>query len=307
MLITCPDCGAQYDVDEKIIPDWGKKMRCAKCNKVWLAEKKNKGSEFENPKSDFGDEEIESVGDEVVETPSVAVDELKPEETLVDDVVEEKPEIVADEEPKIVPDVAEVVVGAVVEENDDMKDVMSRLSSQTEEIFKKDKERPIKDKLVESAARKLGLRKKTTRYAFLAVFVTIFCLFMVKARYDVVKVAPFMKGVYDAMGMKSVIPGEGLEFFNITRREYEEDYVGKLEIKGFIVNNTENKIDVPDIRVELLDKDTNLLQSVDSYPNLRSLHPEDRMGFAVVIDKPSNLTKYVMVTFVQEENLEESE
>ena len=35
MIISCPHCKTQYEIDGSIIPLSGKKMRCAKCSEVW--------------------------------------------------------------------------------------------------------------------------------------------------------------------------------------------------------------------------------------------------------------------------------
>ncbi|MBN1573035.1 MAG: zinc-ribbon domain-containing protein [Deltaproteobacteria bacterium] len=36
MKITCPECGATGNIDESKIPDVGRKVKCGRCNKVFM-------------------------------------------------------------------------------------------------------------------------------------------------------------------------------------------------------------------------------------------------------------------------------
>ncbi len=38
MRITCPNCGARYDVDEEVIPPEGRDAQCSNCRHVWFVE-----------------------------------------------------------------------------------------------------------------------------------------------------------------------------------------------------------------------------------------------------------------------------
>ena len=84
-------------------------------------------------------------------------------------------------------------------------------------------------------------------------------------------------------------------FFN------EEDYVRKLEIKGYIANTNPFEVEMPLIRVEVLDKNTNLLQALNDKTPLAVLEAEGRMAFRIVLNRPSPLAKYVVLTFVKKQ------
>jgi len=109
-----------------------------------------------------------------------------------------------------------------------------------------------------------------------------------------------MGKVYASLGIKATIPGYGLEFQNVTRREFEEDYIHKLEIKGFVANTSGHMVDVPAIHIEMLDKDTNVLQSADTHVPVAQLAPDGRISFTAIIVKPSTFTSYVLLTFVED-------
>ena len=64
MIIICPSCGKNFDVDENLIPDKGRLLKCGSCNQTWFFNK-NK------------DEEIKPLTDEVVVEEKPKVKEKK--------------------------------------------------------------------------------------------------------------------------------------------------------------------------------------------------------------------------------------
>lgn len=45
MIIDCPSCGKNFDVDENLIPDKGRLLKCGSCNQTWFFNK-NKNIEI---------------------------------------------------------------------------------------------------------------------------------------------------------------------------------------------------------------------------------------------------------------------
>ena len=45
MIIVCPSCGKNFDVDENLIPDKGRLLKCGSCNQTWFFNK-NKSVEI---------------------------------------------------------------------------------------------------------------------------------------------------------------------------------------------------------------------------------------------------------------------
>ena len=39
MIIMCPSCGKNFNVDENLIPDKGRLLRCGSCNQTWFFNK----------------------------------------------------------------------------------------------------------------------------------------------------------------------------------------------------------------------------------------------------------------------------
>ena len=39
MIIVCPSCGKNFDVDKNLIPDKGRLLKCGSCNQTWFFNK----------------------------------------------------------------------------------------------------------------------------------------------------------------------------------------------------------------------------------------------------------------------------
>ena len=328
MLVSCPKCQAKYDIDEKLISDKGKKLRCAKCENVWTVTKNGSPESDADILAKIGGRVIDIAEDkpveEIEEEPVVSGEDMKlVAETVVDDTKQESVEEV-EKEPEIsepaaletpeVQEATETPKPAEIEttepeapklpdeagDKDDMKEIFARISSKTEDIFKEEKKLPIVKKVSNIIVRSLGLQTKLSKIVFLVFLALILAASLIVARFSIVKYFPFMEIAYGAIGMPTVVLGEGLEFQNVTRREFEEDYVSKMEIKGFIVNTTEERRVVPPIYVEMMDKDANLLESMHAEAMVEIVEAGDRVAFVFVIVKPSSIMKYVVLTFKNE-------
>ena len=42
MIIACPSCGKNFNVDENLIPDRGRLLKCGSCNQTWFFNKNEK-------------------------------------------------------------------------------------------------------------------------------------------------------------------------------------------------------------------------------------------------------------------------
>ncbi len=60
MIIECPNCGKKFNLDEKLIPQNGRALKCSSCSHIWhhtvsinIVNNNNKISEDKNAKSDI--------------------------------------------------------------------------------------------------------------------------------------------------------------------------------------------------------------------------------------------------------------
>lgn len=265
MQVYCPQCNVGYEVDASLNIEDGKKLRCSQCGNVFAYEAAN-----------------------LRDTPPEIPKAVEPEVVVEEEAVAVAEEILAAEE-----------MPAPTVESDDMKAIFARLSAKTDDLFQEEKGLPAYKKMWMEFKLAIGFHKKANRkYAVLTLLLLIL-LAMYNYRYEIVRVAPFMNKAYEAVHLVAKVPGEGLEFQNIVWKDFDDDFVRKLEVKGFVVNPTAKEVDLPTIHVELLDKETTLLQSMNQTSDIKRLKAGARVAISIIVTKPSPLTKYVYLTFIK--------
>ncbi len=95
MRLTCPNCRAQYEVPDEVIPEEGRDVQCSNCEKTWFQEKHSK-AEAETP-----------------EPAEAATEETAASEPMIEEPVAEEADPVSDE-PEVQKDEPEVVVGKTI-------------------------------------------------------------------------------------------------------------------------------------------------------------------------------------------------
>lgn len=318
MQIYCPKCKTGYEIDAEVVPENGRKLRCAVCGKVFkcmpedlIDGSKLRTAEFTEEEKEHLDEqghlqepEVEAEPAPSAENDAVPAAESEEVSAEVEEVTEES----AAEEPagEVSEEPAEEAPTKSLEELEaeasipgakDVKDIFERLSQETEALFKAEsEEKPVK-KYLFSFKKAFGLQNPRNYKYYVFAILALILLSLYYARFEVVRKVPFMEPVYRVLGIKAVVTGEGLEFQNVTRRDYEEDYVRKFEIKGFIANKTAKTMDIPTIKIELLDKDARSIQNETANSVIPLITSHGKVPFSFIVEKPSPLTKYIYLTF----------
>ena len=359
MLIQCPNCEICYQIEKDILPEGGRKFRCAKCGQVWQARPEDAFEATDDVKI-YGvhNEGATSASDsasasESTLEPDSSSESFQAEEGGQTQLSADTPEPVAEDaaatEAAATADSAQTAEstpaddssspadadpspadgattpeqqsaadpspadGATTPEqqsaadpspsegglSSDMQEMFSRLNKQTEIIENFDKNASAVQKGMRMASNSLHWHNPLIRGIIVLVLLLLILLSLFSFRYEITRNLPFMESFYKAFGFESVVIGEGLEFNNVNRREYEEDYIRKLEIKGLILNKTEEELAVPTILVELLDKNGDVLQRQTVNAPTDKLASGERTAFMFVITQPSTLTKYVYLTFTK--------
>jgi len=278
-----------YEIDEALIPAKGKKMRCSNCSEIFTALPGDLQSRPESAPVPETEEVVPSAeADEKRE--EIPADE-EAESTSADDGAVESPaeaEAVSDVPPE----------EAEPQDTNSMDDIFKRLSVQTEGLFKAENELPKWQLFVLKAKKLVGFHSKLFRKLLGGAAIVLGLLGCYSYRFEIVRHVSFLRYIYSALGIQAVVPGEGLEFENIVWNMFEEDYVRKMAIKGFIVNPQDEDIDLPVIHVEMLDSDVQVLQVLNQTPDIVKLPAGERLAVNLVVNKPSPLTKYVYLTFI---------
>lgn len=262
MQVYCSKCNTGYEIAEDLAIEDGQKLRCSYCGNIFAFNHANLRA---TPLAES--EKVLLVAEEIVAGAVV-------EEAVVE--VKEETPVVAD----------------------DMKAIFERLSAKTENLFQEENELPAYKRNLIKFKSIMGFNNKANRRYFALSVLILLLLAMYSYRYEIVRTAPFMEKAYQFLNIDATIAGEGLEFQNIVWRDFDDDFVRKLEIKGFVVNPTKKEVDLPIIHIEMLDKDAKLLQMLDERSDVQRLKAGGRVAISIIVTKPSPLTKYVYLTFI---------
>ena len=282
MFVECPNCHTRYEVPENLLLGGPKKMHCSSCEAHFVFDASAQSDSF----SDENEEQVimGKVVEEAEQTENNENEKISdsPEEEN-QQPAEENAEEKKDETPK----------------EDELSSILKRLSKQSDELKQTERKMSAGQKF--GIALKREMLSKNARKVIYSLLAFVLLLSVYYFRFEIVRTLPFMEKVYSALNIKSVVVGEGLEFRNIERLNYEEDYVQKMEIKGFIFNTTDQAIALPIIHLEVMDKDTAVLQTQDEKIENVKVLPNSRIPFRIIVEKPSPLSKYVYLTFREKE------
>lgn len=314
MRIYCPKCHTGYEIDEQQIADKSRRVECSSCGEIFTAdellfavdkpetESENSAREAfdllhevmtENTAEDAADGHLQEtdvsagIAEDTV-SEETAAEEL-PEETTPKDAAEVSDNAAGEEE-------------AAEDEDVDLEKIFERLSEHTAHLLDEEKHLPFYEKFWLQVKNILGFHFKI-KWHYIAAFAAVFVLIsLFNNRYQVVRSAPFLNAVYKVFGIEAKIPGEGLEFQNINWEYFDNDEEGRrLQIKGFIYNKTDKSIEVPVVHIEILDKDTVLLQSQNREIEQSTAEPQTRIPLDLEIKNPAPTAKYVYLTFINKD------
>ncbi len=279
MQIYCPKCHMGYEVNENLIPATGRRLRCGNCKEIFKFDRDGMSESVTQTESmPLPDNEENNL--------SSSAEASAPENEAEDNA---NTETVPTEETKAQNETTPAI---------DIKDVFERLSAQSEKLFEAEQKLPWQQRLLMQLKTMLGLNRKFNLKIITAVIAVLSLVMLYNYRYEIVRSIPFMNGVYRLAGIRAKIPGEGLEFQNVNWNYIDVGNGKVLEVKGFINNPTQRNIDIPTVHVELLDKDTILLQSMNQKPSVATLKPDSRIAVGVIVKNPSPTAKYVYLTFI---------
>ena len=177
---------------------------------------------------------------------------------------------------------------ALVEQFMDLEKIVPEYIKERDRTFK----RAENDKIITNFRKTNDINIVLSVVLVLIVFLSL--IFM---RYEIVRFMPFMENVYSMIGLESLYRGRGLEFVNIQRREYIEDNIGKIQITGEIYNTGKYEVIVPNINLQILNKNGEILLFEEHEIELNRLEPESTLSFKIITMNPTPFAKSVYLTF----------
>ena len=315
MRIYCPKCHTGYEIDEQQIADKSRRVECSNCGEIFTADEllfavDKPETESENSAREAFDllHEVmtENMPDGSTGEYSAEMEDLsatfRAEAVSEETAAEELPEETTPKDAAEVSDNAAGEEEAAEDEDVDLEKIFERLSEHTAHLLDEEKHLPFYEKFWLQVKNILGFHFKI-KWHYIAAFAAVFVLIsLFNNRYQVVRSAPFLNAVYKVFGIEAKIPGEGLEFQNINWEYFDNDEEGRrLQIKGFIYNKTDKSIEVPVVHIEILDKDTVLLQSQNREIEQSTAEPQTRIPLDLEIKNPAPTAKYVYLTFINKD------
>ncbi|PCK00266.1 MAG: hypothetical protein COA45_00325 [Zetaproteobacteria bacterium] len=214
MILTCPNCNGQFKIDDDLIGDKGRKVKCSSCSEIWFQE-----SESIEPENDvaLGDFEEDAVLGDIEE------------DVVLGDIEEEEGEdgfyevdLVDAEEPE--------------HEEQPLPESIHR------EISLKHIKRAVESHGVGSKSQLLG-------YGIAATVFVLILSFLLSNSTSMMNNRPSMQAFYNLFGIYMEIPGEGLVFDQLA----VEDNGETITVSGRIINLESVSVSVPVIEASLLD------------------------------------------------------
>jgi hypothetical protein len=107
---------------------------------------------------------------------------------------------------------------------------------------------------------------------------------------------PFMKPVYEALGVNSGGLGEGLTIFKVKSVRETEGDIDVLDVRGNIVNNEDDTVDVPNVLIVLSDESNEVVMEFVTAPQSTVLEGEAKTRFkARLVDVPATARRMEVI------------
>ncbi len=295
MLVYCPECNVGYEIDESLLGMKSRRLKCSNCGKIFTVG----DLLFEAPKAEVVDNK-----DDIVEENTASEVEI---DSNFENEIKTGTENAEVAETKNTNDLElENATDATGEDNQnaaDLEKIFERLSEHTEQLMAMEKKLPFYEKFWLQVKNILGLHFKIRWGYVLLVMLVVTSLSLFNNRYQLVREFPFLNAAYKALGIKARIPGENLEFQNISWEFFGDagEENRRLVIKGFVYNTLKYDMELPIIHIELLGADTSLLQSVNRKLEDKIIAAETKLPLNLTVDNPAPTAKYVYLTFIDED------
>ncbi len=249
MILTCPACTMRYMVSEGAVGPDGRRVRCASCGHQW----------FQGPEEGL-DETLFAHDDDI----GFAEDADTGHDAFLDDV--------------------EAVV-ASVSASDDFQSILQKEIEATPipAGVMPEAHDPVMEQLQKDRQKKSKLPsgEKTSGFVLAgAIWVCLFAVFLF-CHESISRAWPPSNLVYNLVGMKPVMPGEGLAL-DALHAAIREDVI---LLSGEINNLKDTAVKVPSIMVSIVDKDNVVIDQVLIAPPVASLKAEGQASFEATYPK----------------------
>ncbi len=175
----------------------------------------------------------------------------------------------------------------------DIQKMFERVSKETDSLFNEQEVKTIEKIRVVNVTR----YKQTINIVLLLIALISCIAILYYMRYDIVRLIPEAEKFYNKIEVSSIPYGRNLEFREISTREFSENNIAKIEISGIITNTGKYQSEVPPIKIDIYDKNGNLLLNTMHYLPIPRLESGYNLLFNVVVTNPTPSGKSIYLTF----------
>ncbi len=118
-------------------------------------------------------------------------------------------------------------------------------------------------------------------------------------RHDIVKQWPSFQPIYEALGLLSLPPGEGLALKNVHSELTFESGMMRLSVTGEIVNQTAKTANVPDLIAAAIGPESDVMQSWRIDAPAATVAPSGTVAFHSSINAPKGTVVNINLNFAE--------
>jgi predicted Zn finger-like uncharacterized protein len=260
MILTCPQCQAQYKLDPAALGTAGRDVRCVSCSHMW----------FQIPET------------AVAEPQKMFVDVPEPVAEPAQSVTQALHNILEKDDAAFEAVLSTVAQGAKAKESKP-QEVPEAIPRPEPEARRKS---VIKQDAVIVTHNPFGLGADVFGglVFLLCCFVTLAALFAGKS--PIVREWPQMSLLYRTMGFSVKVPGEGLRLSEITAERRIDENSKSLVLEGKMTNMTEHDIAYPTLHVMLKNSSNGITKIWDIKPGVTQIASGDVVPVMLQLDNP---------------------
>jgi hypothetical protein len=173
--------------------------------------------------------------------------------------------------------------------------MFKQISKETDDLFAEEIQQATVNENVRLSKKYAGKKNNTINTILMVCIAITLLLLLYVFRYDIVRLLPQTENLYSKINVSSVQYGTDLEIKNITTREYIENNISRIEIRGMVVNKGKYVIKLPPVKIDIFDNEGNLLLSIEKELSLPRLEAGYNILFNVDITNPTPYVKTVHV------------
>lgn len=302
MKISCPSCGASFNIKPEALGSAGRKVKCGKCSHLWLALPDGAAAP---------DAPAEAAPIPSAPIPPAATPEPEPEpEPVAAPPVQTQPDDAPDtmpDEPESEPDLAAQLASITAGFDEFEAGAPPRLDTPIVSVSDREGNSPRPGSSGESPGRASGTPtsggRVARRIALSALTAAAASVILVGSAIflqpQITSAVPATTALYAKIGLRIDIPGLGLKIVDPKSRKRKD---GAFEVVGEIRNVTKDPLKIPTMQARLLDSDGEPLKVWLFRAAKAKIAPGEAVKYKTEFRNPPNKAERLDITFTRQDS-----